>query len=671
VKDARQWPLWPLLILAVIGLTALYLGPLRIGFLNDDYQFLEQARTQPLAETIGRVGAIGNYYRPLSRQLYFEALTPIAGGEPLVFHLANYLLFLGALALLADLLLALVPPAGAMVGCLYFALLPFQRVNLTWVSCAQDLLALVGSLAALALYRRGRTAWAFAAYLVAVMSKESALPLPLALAAWDVWIARRTIRAAAMRALPFGLSAITWSALAFSLGAYRHTNPALHPDPLHFLMGYVHMAQSLVGLEYPSGMLTSLFGSLPALVPLVMIAPLALAYERMAARPEASAPRARRDVVAFAALWLVVFGLMTGPVTDHWSAYYYTLAAVGAAIIIGLALARGDSWAWILLTSFLLWWHAGTSNARAFSTGDGPWGWTSHLTSMYLERGAELAAKLGRDLRDLEPAPPRDTRFFFATLPPWAGFQMGNGALVRALYHNPTLGSYFYSEFSESTAAQAPCRFVYWDGVSLRPLYQGAHDPFFQVGSDLLLLDRPAGAAHAFRRGLAAGENRLDHLYWLGWTELWLGHRDAAERSWSAFGARDDSASWYLHMRKARTALIENRDTLDARRELLQAIEYGIGRPDAHAVLGQLLSAERPKYAMLELKVATWLQPNNVEARRDLLVGLSAARLDDAARRELSTLMDLYPEWRSDSMVVRARRDLDRRSPGARSLVEF
>ena len=34
-----------------------------------------------------------------------------------------------------------------------------------------------------------------------------------------------------------------------------------------------------------------------------------------------------------------------------------------------------------------------------------------------------------------------------------------------------------------------------------------------------MYLDRPAGAAHAFRRGLKEGGNRLDLLYWLGWAE--------------------------------------------------------------------------------------------------------------------------------------------------------
>src|SRR5437867_13356659 len=122
----------------------LYAGPLGTRFLNDDYLFLEEARTRPLGDTLTRLGALGNYYRPLSRQIYFHLLAPVAGGLPLVFHLVNGALFLAALALLADLLLALLPPAGALAGTITFALLPLQRVILTWVSCSQVLMALVG-----------------------------------------------------------------------------------------------------------------------------------------------------------------------------------------------------------------------------------------------------------------------------------------------------------------------------------------------------------------------------------------------------------------------------------------------------------------------------------------------------------------------------------------------
>src|SRR5207244_12025536 len=127
-----------------------------------------------------------------------------------------------ALALLFDLLLAFLPAAAALAGLLYFAVVPFQRVNLTWVSCSQDLLALLFALAALALFRRRRDGWAVLAYLLAVFSKESALPLPLMLALWLRWETPVAQRADARRRLvPFVAVTILWAAVESIMRA-RH-----------------------------------------------------------------------------------------------------------------------------------------------------------------------------------------------------------------------------------------------------------------------------------------------------------------------------------------------------------------------------------------------------------------------------------------------------------------
>src|SRR5262249_8553987 len=150
---------------------------------------------------------------------------------------------------------------------------------------------------------------------------------------------------------------------------------------------------------------------------------------------------------------------------------------------------RGDRWTWLALCAGLLWWHAGATSVPGFSVAEDPWVSTSHLTPWYFQRAAALTDTMSRQLEREIPAPERGTRFFFATLPPWAGFQMGNGALIRALYRDTSLASHFYSQFSETTAAGWPCRFLYWDGRDIKPLYANSSDPFFQVGSDLLLLD--------------------------------------------------------------------------------------------------------------------------------------------------------------------------------------
>jgi hypothetical protein len=646
-------PAWIAALGVLVALALLYRGPLGSGFLNDDYLFLEDARTRPLARALTELGALGNYFRPLGRQVYFEALSPIAGGHPLVFHLANAALFAAALVLTAELLCALLPPAGAIAGLLYLALLPLQRVNLTWISCSQDLLAWSLALASFALWRRGRLALALAAFALALASKESAVALPLAVAAWAMCFERKPLAAAARGALPFAIVAAAWALVVLLVRAQHPAAAApLRFEPGAFAAGLVHAAQSLLGLEDPAGMPGALFRTLPALLPLAILLAITPWAVRTGTLDPGHAHPPRGRVLAFALAWLAAFGLVTGPVAHTWSSYYYTLAAVGGAILVGLLVRRLDAWTWVGLATFLLWWHAGSAATRGIGVTENPWGWTSHLTSAYFERGARLTSKLAADLQRLEPDPARGTRFFFATLPPYAGFQMGNGALIRHLYRDPSLQSHFYSRFSDSTAGTGANRFLYWDGVELQPLYQGARDPWFQVGSDLFLLDRFEGARHAYRRGLAEGGDPHDLHYWLGWTELMLGARDAAERHWIAFGARDDSLQYHAHLWVANRVLAETRDTLEVRRILLSGIRQGIGRPEAHAVLGELLAADHPKFGAMELKVAAWLHPRDWVARRELAKTLADAHLDDQARAALASVKTLRSDWASDSATA-------------------
>ena len=685
VTSARSTPVWALPLLLLAGLTILYWGPLNARFLNDDYVFLEQARSQPLAHSLTALDALGNYYRPVSRQLYFATWGTVSGGAPWVFHAVNYALLLGSLALLAELLLAVLPLAGAVAGVLYFALLPFQRVVLLWISCSQDLLALAGTLATLALYRRGRIGWALGSCGIALASKESALPMVAALVAWDRLIDRRDWRAITRRAAPFAALTLAWTTLSMTMRGPRPASPLIWTANA-FAAGYAHLAQSLLGIEHPKGMFAALMHNPPAILPLIVLLPIALLCARDATRPERHPPRGApgqaqrsepggavtpaRAIAGFAAVWLVAFAAIVGPVAHSWSAYYYTLAAVGGAFGVGLLMRHARAPGLSVLILGLLWLHAGSSATRAFAVDATPWTWTSHLTSSYFERAAALTDTMSAQLQRLEPDPPADARFFFATLPPYAGFQTGNGALVRSLYRRPGIQSYFLSQFSDSTAGRHPARFLYWDGAQLVPLYPANTDVFFQVGSDLLLLDRVEHALHAFRRGVTAGETPNDLLYWIGWGELWSGRRLAAERAWTELGFADDSLRWIAHLRAAHNALVDG-DTLESRRHLITAIQYGVGRPEAHAVLGELLTGRNAKYGLLELKVATGLNPHDWVARRALAVGLAAVKLNDQAQRELVTLLSQQPALRSDPAVVRLQRELQQRVLSPETVFEF
>src|SRR5215471_8694942 len=625
--DAKTKWAFPGLVLA--GVIALYANTLTAGFINDDYLFLEQTRRYGLWGSLWNGSGLANFFRPLSREVWFGILAPLSGGEPFVFHVAQLALFVVALALLADLISAFVPKRddaqlvapAALAGVTWYALLPFQRVNLTWVSCSQDLIALVLVLASMAWFRRGRLVPAVLAYVAATLAKETALALPVALFVWALRVEGAKPGQALRRVTPFALATLPWAAGEWLMRQHAPVAAPLRFQPGHLAAAFVHMAQSLAGVEHASGWLGSWTAARPS----------ALAFA----------------LLAVAARWLPVW-----PVCYQWSSYYYTLAAAGGALLVALIAHRIARWSWIALAGALVWWHAAGAGAPAFGIEQNAWLGTSHFTPFYLERAAGLSKQLRASLTRTIPKVGQGTRFFFASIPSWAGFQTGNGPNIRQLYHDDTIESYFYSQFAESTADRKPCEFMFWNGADFDRLHTLTTDPFFQVGTDLLLLEKPAGASWAFRRGLETGGARVDHLYWLGWALLWDGQRDAAERAWQEWGAHDDTSARVLWLRTAKGSL-EDKDTLTARRQLVEAVRCGIGHPEAHAMLGLLLSRINVKYALLETRVAAELNPRDWLARRDLVSGLVSVQLDEPAARQLAALKTLLPDWRSDSVAVR------------------
>ncbi len=669
-----RW-LGPLLVVA--ALAALYAGALGSAFVNDDYLFLEQARRHGMVDALLHPGGLGNYFRPLSRELWFALLSPLSGGAPFLFHLAQFGVLLGSLALLADLLRVFVPgrgpgvPVPVLAGVLWFALVPFQRVNLLWVSCSQDLLALAFALGTLALFRRGRTGPALVAYAAATLAKESALPLPALLFLWSWRIDGESPRRSLLRVLPFVGAMLPWAVGELALRQHSAAAARFAFDGPHLAAAFAHLLQALAGVEHAAGWLRSWADARPSLPAFALLALAALGLPDRAGTSAGTQSRVpAREGLLFGGAWCAAFTLPVWPVAYAWSGYYYTLAAAGGALLVTYAAARLARWGWIVFAGALLWWHAAGISPPAFALREDPWTGTSHLTSFYLERASSLSSELRASLERACPRVPRDTRFFFATLPSWAGFQMGNGPSVRQLYHDDSVESHFYSAFSESTAARHPVRFLFWNGAGFDRLYAAERDPLFQVGSDLLLLDRPSGAAWAFRRGLEEGGERLDHWYWLGWASLWSGRRELAERAWREWGARDDSLARLLWLRKAKGSL-EDGDTLAARRQLVEAVRSGIGSPEAHAMLGMLLQRVNAKYALLETKVAVELNPLDWLARRDLVEGLVAARLDEPAAANLEQLQRVMPDWREDTVAVRLDARLRSRRPPASGVAEF
>ncbi|HEY7677909.1 MAG TPA: hypothetical protein VIG69_12600, partial [Candidatus Methylomirabilis sp.] len=165
-----------------------------------------------------------DYYRPLVAPT-FALDGRLWDLRPAGYHLTNLLWYLVCVALaflLARRLLGSLPAAG--VAAAAFALHPVHVEAVAWIVARADMMAFAGAMVALLAFHRAlerEASWALlagtgAAFLSALFSKESALPVPaLAVACWAFGYQER--RAPAKRAawafVPLVLSLVLYAAL--------------------------------------------------------------------------------------------------------------------------------------------------------------------------------------------------------------------------------------------------------------------------------------------------------------------------------------------------------------------------------------------------------------------------------------------------------------------------
>jgi len=322
--------------------------------------------------------------------------------DPRVFHLGNLLLHVGCVLLVFDLLRLLTASnAAACAGSCLFALHPLQVESVAWVTETKGLLAAFWGLAALVLYVRfaqasasrealpvrigdrtsgsliGSPAWyytaATAAFVLALLSKPTAVAVPLVALSLDVGLLRRQWS----KALP---AVLAWLAMAAVLVvatqraqpagalAIEHVDvwqrPFVAADALVFYLRKLVWPWPL-GPDYgrtPSVVLGSLIGKLAWLV----LAVLAVAIYWLTGRRVAWTALA-----IFAAALAPVSGLLPfgfqgmSTVADR----YMYLGMLAPALLLAWALSRGAprvAWAAVGtviagLAAFSFWqtslWH--------------------------------------------------------------------------------------------------------------------------------------------------------------------------------------------------------------------------------------------------------------------------------------------------------------------------
>jgi len=195
-----------------------YLPALGLSFTSDDFFILDRIKTlgglhDPLAY-FRRLGFF-EYYRPLAFLSHAIDWT-IWGQRAMGFHLTNVALHAMASLLVAVLGRRLYGPQVALVGGLLFAVHPASHEAVYWIAARFDLLATCFMLASLLWLLRDDAAsyWiGTACFGLALLSKESALSLPVIAAAADVIIKRRNWQTTARRLVPLLVVAAVYAVL--------------------------------------------------------------------------------------------------------------------------------------------------------------------------------------------------------------------------------------------------------------------------------------------------------------------------------------------------------------------------------------------------------------------------------------------------------------------------
>lgn len=311
----------------------------------DDYDFLTNALLNRMGDLLP--DPADPFYRPISRGVYFLTLSMVGDQGALLGHTLNALFLGGVVFMLARLTSRLAGPMAGLLAGLTFAGIGAVPTLVGWVCCDQDLLSMLSILVALDLRMSGRGGLALAAAAAALLSKETALAVIPVLVLFDWILARRPFRIGRCVAT-YGLLVAVWSVI----------HPAVRTLVSRGLRGG---ATGYVGLEHPElwpkylGKYLLIMSNtritlpLPAWpVPMIGLLLLAVALAILAVvklhRGREGAPADQLPPAPRALLFAL--GLSLGPLVltsvmiRSWAPYYAAFPALGAAILVGIALSR-------------------------------------------------------------------------------------------------------------------------------------------------------------------------------------------------------------------------------------------------------------------------------------------------------------------------------------------
>jgi hypothetical protein len=339
----------------LLGALVAFQGSLTAFFQSDDFNFVAAAGGQGLRGIVEPFG--GEFFRPVS------ALTVVIdralwGLNPTGYHLTN-VVFHGLNAWLVCLLASLLLERGEelrelpVLAGLLFLVLPCHGEAVSWISGRTDVIATtftLGSLVAYVLFRRMGCTRALVTslvlFLLALMAKESALPLPFVVIAYELFHPSSTTRGnctLGRLAVPSfflaGLGAfmaLRWAILGGLVGGYGAS--------VHLSAHTVVVARNLLAfpacaldLPFPGRLAAFMSGSAPAAAVLVTVALVVAALAVYCMKRRLPAPAFL--LVAFYLALLPVLNLPLS-VTDSQGERWVYLPSAFLSMLVVWSLAR-------------------------------------------------------------------------------------------------------------------------------------------------------------------------------------------------------------------------------------------------------------------------------------------------------------------------------------------
>jgi hypothetical protein len=654
-------PAAPGLLIALLAAGAwLHRSALATPFFADDYLFLDQVRGRGLIAALASPDPLGNFFRPLSRQIYFWVFARLARESVLAFHVFGLALFLLSLGLLYDLARRLAGPRAAVVACGLLALHYAPDVPLLWGSGTQDLLALPAALLCLSLHRAGRRWPAAAILFCGLFCKETIVATPVIALVLD-HRPRESWARTARRAWPLLCAWVAWAGIwipAFALLAKDHT--VLRAPGVAGLAALAHGIQVAVGLEPGMPERPDAASLLPALA-LVLIATW-IAWMRRAGLARSSPAPDLRRAEAVGLTWALAGTLPVVAVVNAWSAYYYLFALCGMYLALAAWLSARPVWVSLLVICGVGLASEHSRQTEQFAVRPGAWAPISHINPTYVRRAERYTGGYLADLRRAVPHAPRGATFFFGEIQGSIAWQVGDGPFVRWVYRNPSVHSYFLSDMTPQRIAVGPVFVFCGQGDSLLDRSRDA-EYLSQVAFGELLDENLSAARAAAELALRAAPANARCHYLMAWVLLAQGEPASAERELAGLGL-DPRPGPSPPLHAAEVALGE-RDTLRARRALARAISERALDARAHMLMARLdLAGPHASWAgVTSAFAARVLAPESARAWKYWALEQMAEEEYEPAAHSLAHFVQLAepgsPEVAAaESILAAARREL-------------